>query len=212
MKASSPPPSALLSAPSFVIAVFLLALNDHLLKAAIGSWWTGKLSDVAGLFAFPIFWSSLLPQRRRIVFVATAVGFLIWKSPLSASPLASWNTLGIMPLSRIVDYSDWLALVALIPAYSVVRRRSARETLRAPRTLHRLGAIGVSVFALLTFTATSAAPRLYAVPTHEGYDVAASRGAIRAHLDTLSSSGGDLPVSLAAPSCRVGRYAEHQWR
>ncbi len=32
----------------------LLVVNDHLLKATIPGWWTGKLSDFAGLAFFPL--------------------------------------------------------------------------------------------------------------------------------------------------------------
>lgn len=32
-----------------------MALNDHFLKYHFNSWWTGKLSDFAGLFFFPLF-------------------------------------------------------------------------------------------------------------------------------------------------------------
>ena len=40
--------------PLPLLAVAVLLLNDHWLKAAYGGWWTGKLSDVAGLAFFPL--------------------------------------------------------------------------------------------------------------------------------------------------------------
>jgi hypothetical protein len=36
------------------IAIAVLVLNDHVLKAAYGTWWTGKLSDFAGMVFFPL--------------------------------------------------------------------------------------------------------------------------------------------------------------
>lgn len=39
--------------PAF--AVLILFVNDHYLKYHFTSWWTGKLSDFAGLFFFPLF-------------------------------------------------------------------------------------------------------------------------------------------------------------
>lgn len=36
-------------------AVIALFINDHFLKRWFGTWWTGKLSDFAGLFFFPLF-------------------------------------------------------------------------------------------------------------------------------------------------------------
>jgi hypothetical protein len=41
------------SAPT-LLALAVLVLNDHVLKASCPSWMTGKASDVAGLFLFPI--------------------------------------------------------------------------------------------------------------------------------------------------------------
>jgi hypothetical protein len=39
--------------PAVLLGVVLLLLNDHVLKARFPSFWTGKLSDFAGLFFFP---------------------------------------------------------------------------------------------------------------------------------------------------------------
>lgn len=49
-------PLTLLLRPLPLLAVALLAVNDHVLKGLPGapSWLTGKLSDVAGLFFFPL--------------------------------------------------------------------------------------------------------------------------------------------------------------
>jgi hypothetical protein len=44
---------AWLSHPLTVLALVTLVLNDHVLKAAFPGWWTGKLSDVAGLVLAP---------------------------------------------------------------------------------------------------------------------------------------------------------------
>src|SRR5690554_2970964 len=42
-----------LTHPVSLAALVVMALNDHILKAQFGSWWTGKMSDVAGLVFFP---------------------------------------------------------------------------------------------------------------------------------------------------------------
>ena len=44
---------AWLAHPVSVAAIAVLLLNDHVLKAEFGTWWTGKLSDVAGLMFAP---------------------------------------------------------------------------------------------------------------------------------------------------------------
>lgn len=46
--------SAALRTPLCVAALVLWALNDHVLKEAFSSWWTGKLSDVTSLIVFPL--------------------------------------------------------------------------------------------------------------------------------------------------------------
>ena len=40
--------------PVVLLAIGLLIINDHLLKAVAPGWWTGKLSDLAGLAFAPI--------------------------------------------------------------------------------------------------------------------------------------------------------------
>ena len=40
--------------PLVLAGLALLILNDHVWKAAHGTWWTGKPSDVAGLAVFPL--------------------------------------------------------------------------------------------------------------------------------------------------------------
>ena len=40
--------------PVVLVALGVLLLNDHMLKEQHGNWWTGKLSDVAGMVLFPV--------------------------------------------------------------------------------------------------------------------------------------------------------------
>lgn len=76
------------SHPLFLISIAILLLNDHVLKGAYGSWWTGKLSDLAGLVLAPLFLVGLYqwitgsnPSRRTTVGLAVlvAVGFAVVK-------------------------------------------------------------------------------------------------------------------------------------
>jgi len=46
--------SAALLTPLVLASLGLWALNDHVLKEAFSSWWTGKLSDVTSLIVFPL--------------------------------------------------------------------------------------------------------------------------------------------------------------
>ncbi|MGE0763789.1 MAG: hypothetical protein AB7N80_10970 [Bdellovibrionales bacterium] len=42
----------------------LLILNDHFLKYRYGNWWTGKISDFAGLFFAPLFVCAIVQLLR----------------------------------------------------------------------------------------------------------------------------------------------------
>ena len=80
--------------PTFVAAAGVLALNDHVLKWAYGTWSTGKLSDVAGVLLLPLLLVGLaraVPAARRpagrpphavdvAAIAVTAVGFTLVKT------------------------------------------------------------------------------------------------------------------------------------
>src|SRR5687767_12493968 len=96
----------LLLTPAFLCALLLLLLNDHVLKPAFGGVVTGKLSDFAGLFAFTLFFVSLLPKRSSVIALSVTLLFVYWKSPLSEVMITTWNTMGIFAVGRVVDYGD----------------------------------------------------------------------------------------------------------
>lgn len=85
--------------PVPLVAVALLVLNDHVLKQRWPSWWTGKLSDVAGLIFFPLLlqglWEvlhaargrSVLASRRVLVLAVVLTGLCF--SAIQVWPLAA---------------------------------------------------------------------------------------------------------------------------
>jgi hypothetical protein len=109
-----------------------LIFNDRYLKFAYPSWWTGKLSDVAGLFFFPLFLCAIvclsvnLGMRRKeniywinragllTAIAGTALVFLLVK----IWPPATWiyvrglESLGF-PSRVTYDPSDLWALLVL---------------------------------------------------------------------------------------------------
>ncbi|WP_367390060.1 hypothetical protein [Lewinella sp. LCG006] len=104
----------------FISGLILLLLNDHFLKAQFGNWFTGKLSDFAGLLIFPLFLRFVFPVSARQAIGITFLGFLFWKSPFVQPLLDAYNALGIWPVSRVVDYSDYLAFLMLPLSYYVL--------------------------------------------------------------------------------------------
>jgi hypothetical protein len=176
--------SVLLTSPLFTAALALLLLNDWILKPAVGNWLTGKLSDFAGLFAFSLFWVAILPKHRNAVFAVTAALFTLWKSPLSDAPLAAWNALGLWPLSRVIDYTDWAALAVLLLSYWTACRYTGTKSVSTPFS-RRAAAVGVAVLSLIAFTATSVASPRYTVRDATGYTVSASQARVRAGLEAI---------------------------
>ncbi|GAB1819999.1 hypothetical protein [Herbidospora sp. RD11066] len=103
--------------PLTVLALVVLVVNDHLLKATFPGFVTGKLSDVAGLVLLPPL-LDLLVRRPRLSIAITGAGFTLVKTTATGAWLASeawslvWN-----PSVVLADPTDLLALPALWVAW-----------------------------------------------------------------------------------------------
>ena len=73
--------------PGFLVCVLVLGVNDHVLKARLPGWWTGKLSDVAGVAIVGTVAAVLAGPRRGMAL--TGVGFALLKTVPTAAELAS---------------------------------------------------------------------------------------------------------------------------
>jgi hypothetical protein len=149
-------PSLLLH-PLPLAAIALTAVNDHLLKGngALPDWLTGKLSDFAGLFFFPIAlvaafeavargrWSRMQAVLPALAAALTGALFVLCKlSPATCARL---------PVAVTADASDLLALPTLPLACCWIARRQRRPPVAAAAWA-RLAALGA---AALTSAATS---------------------------------------------------------
>lgn len=132
----------------FLAGLLLLLLNDLVLKQVFHNGLTGKLSDIAGLFIFPIFWTAFFPRQKQFIYIATAFLFLFWKSELSEPFISFWNEFTFLPVQRVVDYSDYLALFILPIAYKYDTYLPGLKTIK----LHPILPI---LFASFAFMATS---------------------------------------------------------
>lgn len=143
----------LLLSPLFLIGLFLLLLNDFYLKAAFSNFLTGKLSDFAGLFIFPLFWSAFFPKRKMSIYISTALFFIFWKSSFSQFIIDGWNSFGIFSIGRVVDFTDLIAL-AILPFSYLYSSRNYTLFFKEFRFTQfaRISVIAISIFA---FTATS---------------------------------------------------------
>ena len=107
----------------FIFGLVLLLLNDFVLKGVYHNWLTGKLSDVAGLFVFSLFWCAIFPKQQNKVFLTVGILFVFWKSTYSQPLIDSWNWVGIFKINRVVDFSDLIALLILPLAFEYSRRK-----------------------------------------------------------------------------------------
>lgn len=107
----------ILLSPAFIFALLLLITNDFFLKTQFHNIITGKLSDFSGLFVFSLFWAAFFFNRRKTIFIVTIFLFALWKSNFSQFFIDSFNSVCFFSISRVVDYSDFLALLILPVSY-----------------------------------------------------------------------------------------------
>jgi hypothetical protein len=130
--------------------VLILVLNDWYLKSTFSNVLTGKLSDFAGLFAFPFFLSALFPRRAIQLYVLTLLLFTMWKSAFIQPFIDFVNGLGL-PIHRTVDYTDLIALT-ILPFSFYIFKRSGTYSLK-PFYLN-----AIVIFSALAFIATTRPP------------------------------------------------------
>lgn len=134
-----------LSNPIFIISVILLLFNDFYLKQAYGNVITGKLSDFAGLFAFPFLFSCLLPRYKKTIHIITVLLFVWWKSTFAQPFIDVVNLWGI-PIDRVVDFSDNIALISVLCSYYVFSISYNYKTLNP---VFKAGIFSVSIFSFI---------------------------------------------------------------
>jgi hypothetical protein len=108
------------------LALGLLLLNDFYLKYEFSNFLTGKLSDLAGLFLFPYFLSSLRVKGTKTIYIGTAALFVFWKSPFSQEVINLAQTIGI-GFKQVVDYTDLFALLILPFSFRYFQKQLSTE-------------------------------------------------------------------------------------
>ncbi|MFU9026969.1 hypothetical protein ACNAWD_04060 [Rhodococcus erythropolis] len=145
-------PGDLLLSPWALVSVSVILVNDHVLKGAFGNTMTGKLSDVAGVFLFPLLLLSVLEVLRRKLagraaiawsIAVTGIGFTAVKT---VSPIGDayewvigffrWTAGGfrgeLLPIVVFRDPSDLWVLPILFASYLVVTHNRTRAPEGAP--------------------------------------------------------------------------------
>jgi hypothetical protein len=102
--------------PGALVALGVLITNDHLLKGSglLPGWLTGKLSDFAGLYLFPILVFGLFGHAR-VVGIATALGFLSVKlvPAVNGFVASAWGPMRMDPTDLVALPMVWLAVRGL---------------------------------------------------------------------------------------------------
>lgn len=150
-----------LAAPGSVLALVVLALNDHVLKQTWPGWVTGKLSDVAGLVFAPLLLAVLLtalrvPRGVGTALGATGVGFVLCKTSETGAAVTSavWSLLGTPTMIR-ADVTDLVALPALYLSWRIHRSATVRAGEGWRRTASAAVGVAVLPFGVLATSATS---------------------------------------------------------
>lgn len=114
----------------FILGIILLFLNDHFFKWQFSNWITGKLSDFIGLLILPFLLSFIFPKYIKWNVILTGVFFLFWKSPFSQGFIDFYNSITFIEITRVVDYSDLIALSILPLSYFFIKRLKDFKRLR----------------------------------------------------------------------------------
>ena len=120
--------------PLVLISILVLLLNDHLFKAVMASQFTGKLSDLTGLFFFPFLLGTVLQSLAKIIWpmrrfhsrLALVVSFVLSAAVFTGIkifPAANNFMEGLLsnlfqiPVYIALDPTDLAAFVVFIPAW-----------------------------------------------------------------------------------------------
>ncbi|RME97920.1 MAG: hypothetical protein D6772_09735 [Bacteroidetes bacterium] len=108
----------------------------------------------------PLLLAYLWPRRASWMPLLSGLFFLWWKSPLAKSAIAWYNDWAIIPITRLVDYTDYWALLVLAPVLHHLKR-IARQPERAGTGLGfkllpaRVSSLLLAIVTLFAFSATS---------------------------------------------------------
>ncbi len=132
--------------PATLASIGVLLLNDHVLKRAVPSLLTGKLSDLAGVFFFPFVLAALLslilewwmrPRPAVVGLVAMSITG-VWFAMAKVLPMVNTATGELasaligLPVYIWLDPTDLLALVMLWPAWRLWQKESAHAKQAPP--------------------------------------------------------------------------------
>ncbi|MCL9807381.1 hypothetical protein NAT51_17775 [Flavobacterium amniphilum] len=114
--------------PLFLLGLVLLITNDLYFKYAFPGKITGKLSDFAGLFIFPYFFSVFFVRQAKYIYIATGLFFIYWKLEISQPFIDFISAMTNLRFYRTVDFTDLFALHILPFSYHYYRKETQTST------------------------------------------------------------------------------------
>jgi len=149
--------------PWFLFALLVLIVNDHFLKVWYPSFISGKLSDFAGLFVFPVCLLAVfrphLSTRRSLVLLhlSVALAFTVWKlAPVEMLLSEIHRTFSIPVPTRVKDPLDLAALIVLPLSFLFLRKQlKTRGRPSLHRAYHEIAGFLAMVVAWYSIVATS---------------------------------------------------------
>lgn len=105
----------------FIFCIFLLFLNDHFFKWEYSNWITGKLSDFIGILILPFILTFFAPRFLKTNILITGLFFIFWKSKYSNGLIEFYNKFAFIKITRVIDYTDLIALTMLPLSYLIIR-------------------------------------------------------------------------------------------
>lgn len=146
--------------PIPLTAVVLLIVNDHVWKGGRGlpAWVTGKISDFAGLFFFPVLLTVLVEHawrcrggtasRRRIAWSCVLLTFAVFTALKSVPAIAAIASTVIGPI--VCDPTDLVALSALVFSLHYLLRELPATRRPPPRWVQAMTVLFAATASLAT--------------------------------------------------------------
>ncbi len=145
----------ILLSPFFLLGLFLLLFNDFVLKSEFHNFFTGKLSDFAGLFVFPLFFAAFFPRRKVLIYALTGFLFIFWKSPFSQSLINLLNSFQFFNIGRTIDYTDLFALSVLPLSYFYFKTETQKQKTFSLNITKQILTSFIVLLSVFAFTATT---------------------------------------------------------
>lgn len=166
-------------------ALFVLVLNDHVLKHVCPSTLTGKLSDFAGLFLFPILAGALAGRRSALVARGSAIaGAAVFALCKLLPGAAAWVSLHVAETT--CDPTD---LVALPMLWLGARHAAPMSLADVARWRDRIAA------ALCAFASIATSAQHHPMPPQAPVAaVAAPRRCVKLTVAGIEPKGGEVVV------------------